>query len=801
MADLAGSYSNHSSYPWADYTVSYSQTGRSASTVSYKVTVSYDITHDSGYGYGFDIYANYSIGGQSGSIKIKDTWGALSGSASFNITCSTNSSGGTLYAKVYSSSSNDPTHSQQAFSTGDRTVNKSSFNTAPYWSGAVISVNPSGTIAENTTSLSVSWSAARDTESTSGMKYTVDRYINGKFNATIATNITSTSCVDNIGLGNSGSTYSYRVTPTDSGGLVGAALTNSQSATKNVLYISTISGVPKILYDTTSFTFAVVGGSNSSGTGDIHRSLSSPVITIYNPTISIGTITISVYKSGTLPTTPYVRFNDVVNLFKNESNQSGNFNIILTTSNDWGSSGTSSLSVSVDLKTIPNPPTNISITGTKTVNGTNYYIPSLQNLTLTWSNGSDKVNGSALKYKIQGSTNAVDGWRDLTNNISSGTSTTSSTVQIPDDYFNGGGIYYFKIIGSNDYGYETSIISQSITLHKYSNPTISFGLPRRSTTQVTIPITTLLNTSIPSTTFISGKRNYVLTIKDTATIVASSTALTASPQSVIINGLTGSNAYTLTITIRDNTGLSSDIVASFEIGKYIPIFSIREYGIGVNDYADANYVAKIVGNMNVNGTINATDMTINGYNVYHAGRKPTKSDVGLGSVNNYGISSTISSASTTTYASTYMVSLVRAEKANLASPTFTGTVAAPTINATTALQLNGTNVVERGSTTDGNWVRYADGTQICWKSYSFGSATMTTQTASPAVYGGSTYNFTFPVAFSEVPAVTTSCGSSGYTNSQSSSESTTSFIFRRWANYSTSVTGMIYNYIAIGRWK
>lgn len=50
--------------------------------------------------------------------------------------------------------------------------------------------------------------------------------------------------------------------------------------------------------------------------------------------------------------------------------------------------------------------------------------------------------------------------------------------------------------------------------------------------------------------------------------------------------------------------------------------------------------------------------------VYHAGNKPTKADIGLGAVNNWGASSAIGANSTTEYATTNMVAQVRAEKLN-----------------------------------------------------------------------------------------------------------------------------------------
>lgn len=58
------------------------------------------------------------------------------------------------------------------------------------------------------------------------------------------------------------------------------------------------------------------------------------------------------------------------------------------------------------------------------------------------------------------------------------------------------------------------------------------------------------------------------------------------------------------------------------------------------------------------------ELVVNGNQVYHAGYKPSKADVGLGSVNNWGASSSIGANSTTEYATTNMVAQVRGEKAN-----------------------------------------------------------------------------------------------------------------------------------------
>ncbi|MBO5425166.1 MAG: tail fiber protein [Lachnospiraceae bacterium] len=64
----------------------------------------------------------------------------------------------------------------------------------------------------------------------------------------------------------------------------------------------------------------------------------------------------------------------------------------------------------------------------------------------------------------------------------------------------------------------------------------------------------------------------------------------------------------------------------------------------------------LTGNLTVNGTtttvktLAATAVTVNGNAVYHVGNKPTKADVGLSNVNNWGATTAVNSTSETTYA-------------------------------------------------------------------------------------------------------------------------------------------------------
>lgn len=113
------------------------------------------------------------------------------------------------------------------------------------------------------------------------------------------------------------------------------------------------------------------------------------------------------------------------------------------------------------------------------------------------------------------------------------------------------------------------------------------------------------------------------------------------------------------------------------------------------------------------------EFTFNGNKVYHAGNKPSKSDIGLGAVNNWGASSSISANSTSQYATTNMVAQVRAEKANAshthnyAGASSAGGAANSALTCSgnsetatvlkTARTINGTSFNGSGNITTANW--------------------------------------------------------------------------------------------------
>ena len=84
--------------------------------------------------------------------------------------------------------------------------------------------------------------------------------------------------------------------------------------------------------------------------------------------------TVQVWRSGTFPTGPYIKFADLQNYVKNTSYK-GNIGFQITTANDYGASDKSgSFSVAVDLQRAPTASSITQVSGKTTVTGEDYFV-------------------------------------------------------------------------------------------------------------------------------------------------------------------------------------------------------------------------------------------------------------------------------------------------------------------------------------------------------------------------------------------------------------------------------------------
>lgn len=110
--------------------------------------------------------------------------------------------------------------------------------------------------------------------------------------------------------------------------------------------------------------------------------------------------------------------------------------------------------------------------------------------------------------------------------------------------------------------------------------------------------------------------------------------------------------------------------------------------------------------------------------------------------------------------------------------------------------VGGSPIVESGSNTDGEWVRYADGTQVCWNDAA-GSADASTASAG-AWYRGDV-SWTFPQAFNVAPTVTSVSTSVGRAGGCGTSITTTATTLSHFSG-ATSATSTDISGVAIGKW-
>lgn len=121
--------------------------------------------------------------------------------------------------------------------------------------------------------------------------------------------------------------------------------------------------------------------------------------------------------------------------------------------------------------------------------------------------------------------------------------------------------------------------------------------------------------------------------------------------------------------------------------------------------------------------------------------------------------------------------------------------------------VDGVAVVEYGSNSDGEYIRLADGTQVCWKSQSGGAQLFTARTEGSFSGYISAELWEFPAAFidADIVAIAQVKGADGGTNATisgahpDSSPTTGTVNFRYWA--SVSIDSWDHRgFLAIGRW-
>ncbi len=652
--------------------VGYEETGRTASSVTYKIYLKLKVegsgASSSYYGYNISWAVD---GGSATTIKDSGRWYGNEDYRQFTktITKSVGTGGGTTSFSLKITGGHGSSGSPNLSKTYSPKV--SSFNTAPTWSssarltarensssGAIITNEIDGTentkkIPENVSKIYLSWDSASDTENNVSKYHLYTQIDDGSWSNIYSG--TSRNYTHSIGSGNQGRKYDYYVKAEDSHGAMSDSL-NLRQFQKNTLTGATPSVSSSIGFDTSSIKVTWSGASNTNGNSSFTYSVNSSEITIYNKgslTASGGTI--SILKSGT-STSPYILFEDLKKLVNGSSNKTGSFNISLTTKNAYGSSTSKTVKVSVDLRTNPVAPTTVNIDGKINTNMGWYLIPSKGDAWINWSGASDPLGGSLtydVYYKV-GNGSEVQVSAGSSTGVSIKFPTPKSATQVS-----------IRVVAKTSYGKSSSSATKTDTIHYYNPPSVSLSGYSRTMTGMSIDINCSLNSSLPNIAF--SKRSF--------TGNGTSGTFNTTKYTATIGNLNESSAFMFTATVNDNTGLSEDVSASHKVTPAIPMLSVREKGVGVNCVNNSDYRFKVSGDSYLSGytkvdnILDVKDLSIatgdwdcylynyrsgkslqlkhdgrltyHDQEIYHTGKKPTASEIGALSSKGGDLSGTI----------------------------------------------------------------------------------------------------------------------------------------------------------------
>lgn len=586
--------------PLLAYQLYADQVGASGNSRTVKITAYFKVDGSSSFWYGYACNWRARVHNSYGSwsaIKGTESWNGGQGYRSFSQTLTVDvgtTSSTSIVVGLYTDSQID--NSWDGGATGSFTVG--STNTPPVLSGTV-ATSPSGIIPENTGAITVTSPVASDSN-LAGYRCRVS--VNGGGYTEIYRG-SSRSYTHNISGYGEGTTFTYCFDCYDSDNAWSGSVYSAQ-VTKNRFTGDTLNSSSSVGYtdDNGSINFTYSGASNSNGNTSFTRVLSCDGITVYNPTLSDSSATVTVYRTGTTPTTPYIKFDDIKNRFKDNS-YIGTLNFVLTTTNAYDTPRTSPKAINVNLQTKPNAvgscsiATNTNSTAYKTVTatGNKYFLPDGgSHVRIDWTAGSGKL-GEAISYDIFVAYDSGS-WSKITT-ITNGALYYNHVIpkQTVSQAFK------YKIRTKTAYGTYADRDTSAETLHFYNTPSMTTGAITRSATTCDVQITIKSNSSIPNIDTVGSWKIYD---KGATTVVGNSGTLTPTQtvQTLKLTGLIDSGQYDLKVTYKDNTGFSTDKIETIAIGANSPIFFINKYGAGINGVkATTKNALNVKGNIGMSG--------------------------------------------------------------------------------------------------------------------------------------------------------------------------------------------------------
>ena len=476
-------------------------------------------------------------------------------------------------------------------------------NTNAYWVNPTCTVSPSGVFAENTGSLNVSWSGAKDDQGDQ-IQYNVEIWKNGSFTGSYVGGggTTSTSGTVNVADDEQRTSYYFRTYCKDSASDDYIFGKQSETVTKNkftppssfkITSPSTIT--PGSTY-TVTCTHSVPANTdgNKSFTYGLTAQFVNPNGTAYPLSIyGVTSDRVASYRfyitvwdgSGTTPTGIYIKQSDIKAACASHaaSTYTGTLRLQMTCSNAYGSSGTVQANTDINWQYTPAAPSAPSYSSSSYYTLPNVsepvFIINKRAITWTWGAVTDP-NATTVSYLVY-SKMGSGSWSLVS-------TTTSRSYTTPITSISKSQTYQIKVVAKTAYGTTSDdSVGPQITLHYYNAPALSASVTERQQNSV------IVKSSVRPSTSIS---NPIGAVTLTYSGLVSGSSTTSAPpyintyeETKQFTGLqeisSGNIHLSYTDSIMEVILGSQEVTDSAMVTQWSALLTIREKGIGINAVA------------------------------------------------------------------------------------------------------------------------------------------------------------------------------------------------------------------------
>ena len=552
-------------------------------------------------------YAYKNISGSYGSDSVDITGLSLAPGVTYYLRCNLN---GATLSTLKNFGKSAQSISLLSYTSGTPPTQG---NSRPYWSGGTCALNVPSVFSEAIGAINVSWAGAYDADG-DVLWYDVVR-VTSNHGTKLIYHGTDNMCSDSSftyddAQVEAGQSVYYNVTVQDEHGLLAQTVIQSPVVTRNSMSQASLSFrlEHQIGFDTGEFLCHRSDPTNLLPESSFTYNLTCDKVTVYNPTVDIRNTgnpsSILIWRTGDpVPTTPYVIFTELVVALRN-TNYKGPLTFTLATTNYCGTTKSSVGYINVDITVEPLWVTpNFQYSGEYTINNHLYYLPDVRPVTLSWNAAIERLEGGAVSYDVECKLPTDSEWKRIGWEITS----TSTSLNIPSTDFKT--MYNVRVIAKVSYGKSTISDASNISIDKYLRPIIGLKSKKRNTTSVVVnlnitPRTTILSSdySIASLSFLKCDGSTYVSLPTSSWTPTFEYGVTPYTDATF----TKLTSYTMICRFNDSLGAvfggsyANVLTLSIPITAYVPMFSIRKKGIGINSINDGtgSFILKVKGKVN-----------------------------------------------------------------------------------------------------------------------------------------------------------------------------------------------------------